>query len=76
MRGKKFTSMLPSYRLHYPGLSIFVLKLVSIGHDMGVGMGSDSDPSYQNRTLQLVASQFKIKIKVFYNLYTEKKVYE
>ena len=45
-----------------PGLSIFVIIPVSTGHDMGVGTGSESDPSDYNRTLQFVASQFKMKI--------------
>ena len=29
-----------------PGLSIFDLIIVSTEHDMGVGTGSESDPSY------------------------------
>ena len=44
-----------------PGLSIFVPIPVSTGHDMGVGMGSVSDPSYYNRTPHLVTSQVKMK---------------
>ena len=31
-------------------------------HDMGVGTGFDSGPSYYNQTLRLVASQVKMKI--------------
>ena len=44
-----------------PGLSIFVPIPVSTGHDMGVGMGSVSDPSYYNRTPHLVTSHVKMK---------------
>ena len=45
------------------GLSIFVSIPVSTGYDMGVGMGSvsDPDPSYYNQTPHLVTSKVKMK---------------
>ena len=43
-----------------PGLFDFGLIPMSTGHDMGVGTGSESDPSYWNRTLHLVPLKIRM----------------
>ena len=52
--------------LCYPN-SPFCPYTTSKGHDMGAGMGFESDP-YLNWTLYLVASEFKMKAKVLLQL--------